>query len=335
MTTFLEQQEYQKQYYQLQDSVISDILAKLPEPKYHEFLHSAGLKKDIDPILIESYNNIRADSWPKCLSVDDFYKLPKHILEECRTVHKLYPLMWEDGKINIENWKNYQGGAYSIQDLIRFQTTILDNIEYITDKKVIDFASHAGEFSLLSLHSGASSVVATNVRQEYLDIASECMELAGYKDKFKALFADLHDYELNTKLCKNVDTVLLFGILYHLHDHMLVLDSIARATPKTIIIETAEDSDIIDNPNPLVYWSEEFTSTWRNAWQEGKEKVFVGVPNKAWIDAAMDSLDYVPVSYKRYDCFFLEKIFKRSTYVYTYQPQHRKSLKHLSRNFII
>lgn len=327
MITFLERQEYQKQYYQLQDNVLADLLAKLPEPKYYEFLYSnsEGLNKDID--LLESYNNIRADSWPKCLSVDDVYKLPKHILEECRTVHKFDPLMWEQGKINIENWKNYQGGAYPIDDLVRFQSTIFDNIEYINDKKVIDLASHAGVFSLLSLHSGASSVVATNVRQKYLDIASDCMELAGHKDKFKALFADLHDYELNTNLCKNVDTVLLFGILYHLHDHIMVLESIARAKPKTIIIDTVDDPTIMDNPNAMMSWNEEPTSNWQNGWEEGKEKIFVGTPNKVWVDTAMNLLNYVPISYKRYEDFMpgLEKIYNRSTYVYTYQP-HRKSL---------
>ena len=40
------------------------------------------------PILINIYNSIKDDSWPDCVSYEDFKKLPSHIIDECRDVYE-------------------------------------------------------------------------------------------------------------------------------------------------------------------------------------------------------------------------------------------------------
>lgn len=321
MTLNKDKLQNQKNFYDLDDNAINEILAKLPAPKYYEFLYSKDnyFKTVTEPIIIESYNSIKAETWPDCFTLDDISKLPSNILEECNNIHKFNPMIWTKNKIDNDTWHNYQGGSYPIQDLIRFKYNIFDNLDCIKDKKIVDLAGHTGLFSLLSLYSGAKHAITTNVRQQFLDIASDCMELAGYKDQYQSLFADLHDYQLTTDICKNADTVFLFGTIYHLYDHMLVLESIAKANPSTIIIDQPEDPNIMDLNIPMISWNVEPTDSWTDGWAKGKDKVFSGLPNKVWLDTAMDLLNYKSSNSKRYKQFrdnATDKLFYRSTNVY-------------------
>jgi organic radical activating enzyme len=44
----------------------------------------------------EAYNKVKSESWPECLTVDDFYKLPEYIQIECRDQHKIDPDQYLD-----------------------------------------------------------------------------------------------------------------------------------------------------------------------------------------------------------------------------------------------
>ena len=283
-----------KTHYGLDDQTINQILSKMPIPKYMEFLymrHYFEIERMM-PGIIKGYRNIKDSTWPECYSIDDFRQLPSWVLEECKNVHGFNLFFWEQNPLDLDFWESYQGGAYPVQDLVRMQHTLFDNLEYIEDCRVIDFAGHSGSFSLAALQNRAKFVSLTNVRSEFLNVANECMTLAGYEHKFQTHPADIHNYELNTKLCQQVDTVLLFGIIYHLHDHFSVLESIARTSPQTIIIDTVEDTSIMNNPKPLMSWLKEPTNSVFNAYHNDFDYTISGIPNTAWLDQAMTLLGY-------------------------------------------
>ena len=147
--------------------------------------------------------------------------------------HKLYS---GDHSLTFKKWKPWDQWDYPAQDLIRFKHLLLDNVDIIKNKTIIDFACFLGFTSFSCLHLGASHVTATNIIKHQLDIADELMQSAEFTD-YKLILADIHDTESNTKICNKVDTVILAGIMYHLHDHYRVLESILSAQPDNIIID--------------------------------------------------------------------------------------------------
>lgn len=283
-----------KNHYGLDDQKINQILLRMPEPKYMEFLYMRRyleLERML-PGIIECYKNIKDPSWPECNNLDNFKQLPIEILEECKNIHGFNLLFWEQDPLDLDFWQSYHGGAYHVQDLVRMQHTLFDNLDYIENCRVIDFAGHSGAFSLVALHNHARSVNLTNIRPEFLDVATECMTLAGYENKFQTHLADIHNYKMNTELCQEIDTVLLFGIIYHLHDHFSVLESITQARPQTIIIDAVEDVSIMHDTKPLMSWRKEPTGGAFNAYYNKLDYTIVGIPNTAWLDQAMKLFGY-------------------------------------------
>jgi 2-polyprenyl-3-methyl-5-hydroxy-6-metoxy-1,4-benzoquinol methylase len=250
--------------------------------------------------------------------------LPRHIIDECRDVHDFDFFIFEKEHITHEQWKNYNGGGeYPVTELIKFKNTVLDLSEYIYDKNIVDFACHAGLTSLVCLHNGARSVVATNVREEFVNLANECMSLSEFKNQFIAITADIHDYKINTKLSANCDTVLLYGIMYHVHDHVEIIESIVKSTPRYIIFDTDLDHSTKDDPRPLISWKTENSSFALAGYYNNYKTVPIGAPNESWFDLIMTSFQYKLVRNQRYDCAAPGKFditLSRSVMVYEFNP---------------
>lgn len=64
-----------------------DTFNKLNIKNYNSTLHE--ILKNYNQI--SEYNDIKADSWPDITTVEDFYKLPSWIIEECKTVYGFEP----------------------------------------------------------------------------------------------------------------------------------------------------------------------------------------------------------------------------------------------------
>ena len=67
-----------------------------------------GPNKIIDDINkftnLTPYHNIKDESWPAINSVDDFYNLPKHILDECINVFGYQPIQITEYRPNAPRW---------------------------------------------------------------------------------------------------------------------------------------------------------------------------------------------------------------------------------------
>lgn len=283
---------------------IVNIKKMLPNKLLHEYANfKAGCLRVVPDDMIawrNSYNNIKDPSWPNCNSILDFDNLPIDIQNECRTVHKFSPELYFNKDMTYDQWTPDEKFDYTVSGLVRTKNIILDNLEFITNKNLIDIGCHIGDMSYYSLYHGARSVLATNIRSEYLDIAKEYLGLAGYTDQFTTQLADIHNYRATTELVQGKDTVLFLGLLYHIHDHYSVLESITRAGPTTIIIETCQDPAIVNDPNPLIFWGTEPTENPWHGWYESNSRCLVGFPNPSWIDLAMNTLGYSKVKETHY-----------------------------------
>jgi len=277
------------------------IKQRLPDPKYFDFI-SNHLKylPDEHNFFISSYNNIKDDSWPVCHTRDDLKKLPSYIIDECKNVHGFDFLIYEKNSISEQEWTEFKSGDYPTSELVRYNEIILKLEKYLKNKKIVDLACHAGLTSLMCLHVGASWVTATNIRSEFVDLANKVLKLSPHGNKFNAVTADIHDYKTNSRLCKDADTVLLYGIMYHVHDHCEIIDSVLTNRPKNLIIDTFIPNDIINNRTPLMQWGTEDSESVWCGWHNNQQTVPIGAANNAWFDLYLATKNYQLVYEQKY-----------------------------------
>ena len=287
----------------LQKSELDQIKQQLPHPKYADFIYNSDSGQSNSSSVqwqIESYNKIKDSLWPECLTSQDLKNLPVHIIEECKNTHGFDFLIYEASEIDQTRWNQYQSGLWPVWELVRYKHIILDLKQYLQNKTVLDYAAHAGITSLMALQVGAKFITTTNVRPEYVKLADKMLKLSMFKDKYNTALADLHDYQNNTKICQGVDTVLLYGIMYHVHDHCQILDSITDAKPDTIIIDAYVPNSIIDSDVATMQWITERTGEVWNGWVNDHDVIAVGHPNFAWFDMYMQLKNYKSVYCKKY-----------------------------------
>lgn len=302
-TDFKNMEEIWKTALNLQSSDLDYIVDRLPQPKFADFtLNSFQFKssKDGEAWQINSYNNIKGPSWPDCFTHQQLKQLPQHIIDECISVHGFDFLIYETENISPQQWDQYKSGAWPVWELVRYKNVILDVLPYLQNKTILDFAAHAGIISLMALQVGAKFVKTSNVRQDYVELANKMLSLSEFKNKFETFKADIHDYDNNTKICTDIDTVLLYGIMYHVHDHCQILDSITKARPKNIIIDTAVPNSIIDSKKPMMTWFTENCDDAWNGWLQDHETIAAGEPNFAWFKMYMDLKNYKSVYNSNY-----------------------------------
>ena len=193
--------------------------------------------------------------------------------------------------VEWKNWTSWNEWTYQDRDILRFDHIINKQIQHIQNKRVLDVACHLGYNSLFCLHNGASYVTGTNVREFELSIAREVTGLAGYQN-CNFLFSDIYNQSEFAELCNNHDTVLLSGVLYHLNNHYDLLQTIAKSSAKTLIIES-DISDAIDlGFRPIIHWVNEQIAESVNGYEKNKNTTFVGIPNQRWIEWALQSLGF-------------------------------------------
>ncbi len=160
----------------------------------------------------------------------------------------------------------------------------------IAGARVLDLAAHDGRWSYALAAAGAARVVAVEARADVLKRYDQFPE-APFKARVKRRVGDIYDVVdgLNAN-SKHFDVVTLYGILYHVMDHMRLLDRIRRLSPRLIII----DSEFILSDNPMVQFLRENTDKDINATQlfAGQPTTMVGVPSIGAIEAMADVLGY-------------------------------------------
>ena len=313
--TFAEIEKLHRSYYPFAEDHWDYILSKIFDKRYYEYagrrvwaLEQLDDRRDrrIDINALESwkqsYNSIKDQSWPDCDTFTDFENLPVAIQNECINVHNFSPSNWLSQDIKFTEWQEDLNWTYQTFDLVRINYVILDNLEFIAGKKVVDFAGHVGLFAGCCLHNGAESVTYTNVKKQMLDIGNEVLELIDSSvNRHQSILSDIHDYECNGRICQGQDTVMLLGIMDIVHDHYRILESITVAEPNTIIIENIDPEPIKYNKEPLVYWWTEVTHTSWKGYHEDLKPITVGCPNCSWFDFVLAGLGYKKVKHTSYE----------------------------------
>lgn len=284
------------------DDELQNIFDKLPNKTIWEYLsHKYQIKnnlitKDSELVFLESYEKIRDSSWPDLSNVEDFVNLPEHIKKECIEVHKFSADIFYDRNLTFDRFHPSPDFAYNADYLLRVQSVVFDNAEFVTDKRVVDLCCSHGTMALPISSLNPSYLTVMDVRTTLVDLVKEGLTLLEKDNStWQAVQADIHDYESNTRLCKDQDTVFLCGLLYHVHDHFAILESIAKPGPDTVIIETNEKRHIKDLDEPTIVFEKEPTVEAYRGFEQNRQEILVGHPNTAWMDTAMNFLGYAKI----------------------------------------
>jgi hypothetical protein len=165
--------------------------------------------------------------------------------------------------------------------------------------KVLDLASHTGESSICCSERGATSVIGLEPR---LELVQQAIDLADHNkiNNVEYIVGDATDKDQLTRLLTNIDTVITFGMFYHIADHNLMLKTICESGAKHLIIETEFGPE---SPNPSADWYVEKTD-WLLAGHNGYTKILAGVPNLKWIKDCLSiygwEINYYKAFYQGY-----------------------------------
>ena len=112
----------------------------------------------------KSYMSIKDKSWPECNTFEDFDALPESIRSECIDIHRVSPDIHKQAFVkNLANYFDLPPKDYQ-------QQTVMDNIDLVANKDIVDFACNFGGFSFACWKAGANSVVGFDIRDDNLKI---------------------------------------------------------------------------------------------------------------------------------------------------------------------
>jgi len=246
---------------------------------------------NLDHAWDKKYQLIKDPSWPECGTIQEFENLPTWIQDECKNIHNFTPLIWKQSVIDDINHmiKDPLNGI----DNTYAQKALENKKDILFEKDIVDLACHTGSYSFASIEAGANSVVGVDIRDEALTMAKLWKNLYQIPDGQLEFFKlDIHNYDAVTDICRNKHTVLIPGIMYHIHDHFQLLESVILSGVENILIETLEDNSILHCNDPLIWWKTEPAFIPMAGWYKNQNNVLAGYPNLSWFKLAFDNLGF-------------------------------------------
>lgn len=252
--------------------------------------------KKIEKIWVSRYKSIKDDGWPECNCFQDFHYLNPNIKDECVNQHNFSPEIFIDSVCADADQK------FSPLESIKFNSNITNFLknhnDIIKNQKIVDFACNIGKWGFFAVQNQASSVVGVDIRDNNLLLANSIKQDFNLPDcQIRFECSDIHNYKENKRLCADKDTVFLLGILYHIHDHYNILESICQSNIKSVVITTG----IYNSDEPVVWWKTEPTFELIAGWQDNQQHILVGYPSIAYLDLLMSNLGFKKIDQDFYD----------------------------------
>lgn len=175
----------------------------------------------------------------------------------------------------------------------RHEVLIGQNVDRIEGRRCLDIGSHDGRWTFAAIQAGAAHVVGVEPRAGLA--ASAERNLAAYSvpaARYAFAVADGRSY-LRTA-GRRFDTVFLFGVFYHVHDHVDLVRLVAETGADTVLLDTqlTQDANALA---PTVTFTAEPIDDISNNPQEllpGSGCSIVGHPSRAFVHFLFDRFGY-------------------------------------------
>ncbi len=156
--------------------------------------------------------------------------------------------------------------------------------------RVLDLACHDGRWSYALAAAGACEVIGVDARQELIDRFDGFPEGAS-KSKVDLRCGDIFDaLEAMAADGAQFDVIAVYGIFYHIMDHMRLLKLCRLLNPTIIII----DSEFIEAKNGMIQLVRENTTNVLNATSatENLSQTVIGIPSRQATEMMAEALGY-------------------------------------------
>lgn len=181
-----------------------------------------------------------------------------------------------------------EGGIHRLNTRKRYIVDVW--ADELAGATVLDLAAHDGRWSYALAAAGAAKVVGIEARPELI-ARYDAFPDTPFKPRVKLRQGDIYDaLDQMARNGRRFDVVALFGILYHVMDHMRLMRRIAELRPRLVLV----DSEFLVASNPMVQILHEATHKDVNATAlfEGQAVTLVGVPSMGAMEAMAGVLGY-------------------------------------------
>lgn len=261
------------------------LIRNVTEPIKRQYVKDRYAKNELR--WLKQYNMIKDPGWPVCSSYQDFDLLPDWVKNECENQHGFSPEILYDAILRDSDAKFAVPDSLIFNDPVsQFLCTHRDVIE---NKKIVDFACGLGHYSFLAQQLNCKNITGTNIRSDSIDIANATKkDLLLTDDQINFRITDIHNYQANRSLCRGKDTAFLLGIMYHVHDHFAIMESIFDTELKHVVLQTG----IFEDEKPIIWWKREPTFELTAGWYNHNESILVGYPSIAWLDMVAEQFGF-------------------------------------------
>ena len=172
----------------------------------------------------------------------------------------------------------------------RIQTQLVDNIEFIKDRHVVDLGCDRGQFLFPCTALGCASVTGVQPLDEYNDVINQALTHLNLEKQASAVYGNVYNLDLLKSQLDGKDTLLCLGLLYHLNHHYQFLETVSHTGITALVIDISIQSkhmlDFYCNTEPGIRYMFEKQGVDVNGWELSPatdSNTFVGTPNAAWI----------------------------------------------------
>ena len=123
-------------------------------------------------------------------------------------------------------------------DAVRIKKQLIDNIDLIQDKNIIDLACYNGILTQAMCQLGARKVTATDVRSDMIKIVNEGLAHSGFQNQAGVIYHDLYDLVMLDNLLIGVDTIHIAGVMFHVNHHYELLYRLSQSNATAMILDT-------------------------------------------------------------------------------------------------
>jgi len=178
----------------------------------------------------------------------------------------------------------------------RIQAQLVDNMELIADKHVIDIGADLGQFTYPCAILGCKTVTSAQIVDEHNNAIKSAADHFGLQDVIKIDKCDIYDIENVNRSLHGIDTILFLGVIYHINHHYQLLETFTRSNATGIVIDCIiEDLSFWNDPQPKMNWIKEYQNKEGNGieYKSPDSKVtWVGIPNASWIINSLEILGW-------------------------------------------
>lgn len=184
---------------------------------------------------------------------------------------------------------------------IRIQSQLIDNLDLIRGRRLVDFGCDRGQYLYPSVLLGANHVTGAQIVKKYNNGINAALQHMNLGDRACAVDCDVYDLDrVKEILNTGIDTILFLGIIYHINHHYQLLKTFTDSSATAIVIDSRIYClDFYLNPDPLVQWGEEQQNEIGSGVEilaANSKVTWTGKPNASWIWNTLVKLGWTPRS---------------------------------------